>query len=60
MLATFMAKPFNDEGGSGFHLHVSLVDEDGRNVFGDPARRVRPVRHRRAPRSPGSSRTRRR
>jgi glutamine synthetase len=37
MLATFMAKPFNDEGGSGFHLHVSLVDEDGENVFDDPA-----------------------
>jgi glutamine synthetase len=36
MLATFMAKPFNDEGGSGFHLHVSLVDEDGENVCGDP------------------------
>ncbi len=34
MLATFMAKPFNDEGGSGFHLHVSLVDADGVNVFG--------------------------
>lgn len=37
LLATFMAKPFNDEGGSGFHVHVSLVDADGRNVFGDPA-----------------------
>lgn len=36
MLATFMAKPFNDEGGSGFHLHVSLEDESGTNVFGDP------------------------
>ena len=36
MLATFMAKPFNDEGGSGFHLHVSLVDEEGTNIFGDP------------------------
>jgi glutamine synthetase len=35
MLATFMAKPFNDEGGSGFHLHLSLVDETGTNVFGD-------------------------
>lgn len=33
--ATFMAKPFNDEGGSGFHLHISLVDENGKNVFGD-------------------------
>ncbi|MFC6239644.1 glutamine synthetase family protein [Longivirga aurantiaca] len=37
MLATFMAKPFNEEGGSGFHLHISLVDADGTNVFGDPA-----------------------
>ena len=37
LLATFMAKPFNDEGGSGFHVHVSLNDEAGRNVFGDPA-----------------------
>lgn len=36
MLATFMAKPFNDEGGSGFHLHVSLADQNGENVFGDP------------------------
>lgn len=35
MLATFMAKPFNDEGGSGFHLHLSLVDDTGANVFGD-------------------------
>ena len=36
LLATFMAKPFNDEGGSGFHLHASLVNSGGRNVFGDP------------------------
>ncbi|MFB6931307.1 glutamine synthetase family protein [Streptomyces chartreusis] len=36
-LATFMAKPFNDEGGSGFHLHVSCQDADGANVFDDPA-----------------------
>src|SRR3954469_2077627 len=41
LMATFMAKPFNGEGGSGFHLHVSLVDSsDGgacANVFGDEA-----------------------
>jgi len=37
LLATFMAKPFNDEGGSGFHVHVSVNDETGRNVFGDPS-----------------------
>ena len=36
LMATFMAKPFNNEGGSGFHLHASLADEAGRNVFGDP------------------------
>jgi glutamine synthetase len=36
LLATFMAKPFNDEGGSGFHVHVSLADRAGENVFGDP------------------------
>nr|WP_254709819.1 glutamine synthetase family protein [Streptomyces lunaelactis] len=35
-LATFMAKPLNDGGGSGFHLHISLVDTDGRNVFDAP------------------------
>ena len=36
-LATFMAKPFNDEGGSGFHLHLSTWDADGRALFDDPS-----------------------
>jgi len=36
-LATFMAKPFNDEGGSGLHLHFSAADEDGRPLFDDPS-----------------------
>ena len=36
LLATFMAKPFNDEGGSGFHVHASMNDRTGANVFGDP------------------------
>jgi len=31
--ASFMAKPFVDQAGSGMHIHVSLVDEHGRNVF---------------------------
>ena len=35
-LATFMAKPFNDEGGSGFHLHFSTCTEDGTPLFDDP------------------------
>jgi glutamine synthetase len=34
-LATFMAKPFNDEGGSGFHLHFSTADDEGRPLFDD-------------------------
>ncbi|MFJ3894887.1 MULTISPECIES: glutamine synthetase family protein [unclassified Streptomyces] len=36
-LATFMAKPFNDAGGSGFHLHLSGDDTEGRNAFDDPS-----------------------
>ncbi len=35
--ATFMAKPYADEPGTGMHWHVSLVDADGRNVFSDGA-----------------------
>lgn len=33
MAATFMAKPFADTAGSGMHVHVSLLDEKGDNVF---------------------------
>jgi len=32
--ATFMAKPFMAQPGNGLHVHVSLVDEAGRNRFG--------------------------
>ncbi|MBT4932117.1 MAG: glutamine synthetase [Rhodospirillaceae bacterium] len=31
--ATFMAKPYPDQSGSGMHMHVSLIDEKGNNVF---------------------------
>ncbi|MBD0414342.1 glutamine synthetase family protein [Oryzicola mucosus] len=31
--ACFMAKPIERYAGSGMHLHVSLSDDDGRNVF---------------------------
>ena len=33
--ASFMAKPFLDAAGSGMHIHVSLVDKSGKNVFGE-------------------------
>ncbi|MEO8224326.1 MAG: glutamine synthetase family protein [Gammaproteobacteria bacterium] len=33
LAATFMAKPFRDLDGSGMHVHFSLLDRDGRNVF---------------------------
>jgi len=31
--ATFMAKPFTQFAGNGLHLHISLLDDDGNNVF---------------------------
>jgi glutamine synthetase len=34
LVATFMGKPFNDQGGSGFHVHVSADREDD-NAFAD-------------------------
>ena len=37
MAATFMAKPFADTAGSGLHVHVSLLDAGGANVFADEA-----------------------
>ena len=31
--ATFMAKPFSDRSGSGLHIHVSINDAAGNNIF---------------------------
>jgi glutamine synthetase len=33
--ATFLGKPWSDEGGSGFHLHFSVVDAAGNNLMND-------------------------
>ena len=35
ILGPFLGKPWSDEGGSGFHLHFSLVDADGVNQMHD-------------------------
>src|SRR6185437_14200823 len=36
MEATFMPKPFLDQPGNGFHVHVSIADAAGTNRFGAP------------------------
>jgi glutamine synthetase len=36
LVATFMGKPLADQGSSGYHLHLSLWDDDGANVLADP------------------------
>jgi glutamine synthetase len=36
LLATFMGKPWNDDEGSGFHLHISLATRDSANAFDEP------------------------
>ncbi len=33
--ATFMAKPMQDEPGSAMHIHQSILDDDGNNIFSD-------------------------
>ena len=43
MLATFMGKPWNDEGGSGFHVHFSVTDVDGVNAMHDGGTNLSPT-----------------
>ena len=33
LIACFMAKPFEQDSGSGLHIHMSLVGKDGQNYF---------------------------
>ncbi|WP_417268484.1 glutamine synthetase family protein [Celeribacter baekdonensis] len=37
MEACFMSKPFAQSSGSGMHLHLSMMDESGANIFADPS-----------------------
>ena len=37
MEATFMPKPYMDMAGSGAHIHVSMLDRHGRNIFASEA-----------------------
>lgn len=36
MTATFMAKPFEERAGCGMHIHLSLLDAGGTNIFAGP------------------------
>lgn len=41
--ATFMAKPFGEDSGSGLHIHFSLVDQEGVNLFDEGKRTGSPL-----------------
>ena len=41
-LASFMGKPFNDEGGSGFHMHFS-VERGGDNIMSEAGGELTPI-----------------
>jgi len=44
--ATFMAKPFAEHAGSGMHLHVSVNDASGANIFASDAEEgAAPLKH---------------
>jgi glutamine synthetase len=32
-IASFIAKPLLDQAGNGLHMHISIVDSEGRNIF---------------------------
>ena len=42
LYASFMAKPYAEHGGSGQHVHVSVIDKQGNNIFdqGDQPNRL--------------------
>ena len=44
--ATFMAKPFPNDSGNGLHVHFSVLDESGRNLFAiEDGKGARNLRH---------------
>lgn len=45
MDATFMAKPYEEHAGSGLHVHISVVDENGTNLFADAEGEDSPLLH---------------
>lgn len=43
LAVTFMAKPHHEWTGSGMHIHVSLVDDKGENVFASDSDKMNPL-----------------
>lgn len=43
--ATFMAKPFGDRPGNGLHVHFSILDKDGKNIFANGTEEGGPILH---------------
>jgi len=46
MAATFMAKPYAEHSGNGLHVHFSVLDETGANIFDDGTARGSALMHR--------------
>ena len=45
LIASFMPKPFEDEAGNGMHVHCSVLDENGVNIFDDGTEKGSPLLH---------------
>ncbi len=45
LVASFMPKPFEDEAGNGMHVHCSLLDESGSNLFDNGGPEGSPLLH---------------
>lgn len=43
LTATFMAKPYGQWAGSGMHVHMSVLDAKGKNIFAGTEERAAPV-----------------
>ena len=41
--ASFMAKPYEEYAGNGMHMHFSILDKDGKNIFNDGTAKGTPV-----------------
>ena len=45
LIASFMPKPFENEAGNGLHVHCSVLDENGINIFDDGTEKGSPLLH---------------